>query len=153
MEDRLGPRPVGRPHGRAGQWDTYRLVVPEYQAHNATVFALAAWGVANLPELLTRENVERRDDTGGGDAATIVEGMLGVELAGVSVKSVGDDGPAKAAGIAAGDLIVRAFGEPVQGAVDLARLLRENRREREIPLRVKRGEEEIDVQVERRRRR
>ncbi|MAE75770.1 MAG: hypothetical protein CMJ85_02745 [Planctomycetes bacterium] len=53
-----GPRPYG--YGWHSQWDTYSIVVPEYQRHNATVIALAAFGVANLDKMLTREGVLRR---------------------------------------------------------------------------------------------
>ncbi len=36
------------------QWDTYDAAIPEYQRHTATVIALTALGVANLPSLLPR---------------------------------------------------------------------------------------------------
>ena len=53
-------------YGWHSQWDHYDIVVPEYQKHTATVIAMAALGVANLPELLPREGV-RRQGEGGGD--------------------------------------------------------------------------------------
>ena len=40
------------------QFDTFDSVVPEYQQHSATVIALAAWGVANLDHMLSREHVQ-----------------------------------------------------------------------------------------------
>jgi hypothetical protein len=50
-----GQNPVQyRPHTK---YDTYEYVNPEYQKHSATVIALAALGMANLPHMLSREDL------------------------------------------------------------------------------------------------
>lgn len=90
------------------QWDTFDVAIPEYQRHTSTVIALVALGVANLPELLPREGVVRSG--GGTDAKSILEGMLGVELEELTVKTVRADGVAQKAGFRNGDQIV-AMGE------------------------------------------
>ncbi len=43
-----------RPHTK---YDTYEYVNPEYQKHSATVIALAAFGIADLDHMLSRENL------------------------------------------------------------------------------------------------
>jgi len=44
-------------HGIHTQFDTYDLAIPDYMTHSATVVALAALGVANLDNKLSRENI------------------------------------------------------------------------------------------------
>ncbi len=47
-------------HGWHTQFDTYDLAIPEYQKQTATVVALGALAVANLPEMLPRWKVQAR---------------------------------------------------------------------------------------------
>ncbi|NIM99960.1 MAG: M20/M25/M40 family metallo-hydrolase [candidate division Zixibacteria bacterium] len=50
-----GQNPVQyRPHTK---YDTYEYINPQYQKHSATVIALAAYGMANLDHMLSRENL------------------------------------------------------------------------------------------------
>ncbi|MEO0480042.1 MAG: M20/M25/M40 family metallo-hydrolase [Planctomycetota bacterium] len=85
------------------QWDTYDVAIPEYMRHNATVFAMAALGTANLPEMLPREGIGRAR---GSDAKPVIERILGMELGGegnLDVTSVADGGTAARWGLKAGD--------------------------------------------------
>jgi serine protease Do len=61
------------------------------------------------------------------------------EEKGALVTSVVEDSPASEAGIEADDVIVRYHGEGVLGASQLARLVRETPRGREVPIEVVRG--------------
>jgi hypothetical protein len=103
------------------QWDTYDVAIPEYMRHTSTVVAIAALGTANLPNLLSREGVERARGT---DLQPVLEGALGVELEGLKCKTVKPDGPAAKAGIKAGDVFASAEGEKLEDLVGLQRALR-----------------------------
>ncbi|GAB4139097.1 MAG: hypothetical protein Fur0037_05180 [Planctomycetota bacterium] len=46
------------------QWDNLDVAIPEYQRHTSTVIALAALGVANLPDLLDHSGVEAGGEEG-----------------------------------------------------------------------------------------
>lgn len=105
------------------QWDTYDVAIPEYQRHTSTVIALAALGVANLPNLLDRTGVTINQ--GASDPKAMVEGMLGVELDETKVKAVKDGGIAAKAGFLAGDVVVAVGDFPVGSVRELRRGLRE----------------------------
>lgn len=110
-------------YGWHSQWDTLDIVVPAYQAHNATVFALVAAGFAELPHLLTREGLDRPQPAQ--DATALVEGRLGATLAGLKIgKLESEQGLAARAGIKAGDVLEEVEGKPVSRPVDVWRILR-----------------------------
>jgi len=116
-----GELPYG--YGWHSQWDTYDLVVPEYQAHTATVAAVAALGVANLPDLLSREGlVVGRNQ--GRQAQPVVEGRLGVSLDGLKITEVTADGRGAKAGLQPGDVITGVGDTAVTQAVEILRALR-----------------------------
>ena len=128
-----GPVPYGR--GWHSQWDTYSIVRPDFQRHNATVFAVIAAGVADLDHMLSRDGVERA--TPGGrrgrvDAKLIVETWLGLELDGVTITSVTADGLAGRSKLLAGDQVVAVGDEPVENARDLLAAFREQAGEQEV---------------------
>ena len=60
------------------QHDNYSAAIPEYQMHTAVVVATGALGLANLPALLTRENMKVQRGFGGGGQRN--RRMLGVTL-------------------------------------------------------------------------
>jgi len=66
---------------------------------------------------------------------------------GTLVVAVEKGGPAEAAGVRDGDIIVEFAGEPVSGADDLHRLLTRERVGRRVPLTLLRGTERITVDV------
>lgn len=144
-----GPVPYGR--GWHSQWDTWTIVRPDFQKHNATVFAVVAAGVANLDEMLSREGVERA--TPGGrrsrvDANLIVETWLGVELDGTTLKSISSDGAAAANELRAGDRLVAVEGKAVEAAIDLLAALREAASAKKaVTVTVARGGEEQELSI------
>ena len=103
------------------QWDTYDAAIPEYQRHTATVIALAALGVADLPHLLPRaERPKPRSD-----AKPVAEGQLGVDLDGLKVTGVDSSGIAHAGGMKSGDTIQAINGTAVKSVVDLVAAMRD----------------------------
>ena len=52
-------------HTHHTQHDVYAAAIPEYQRHTAIVAAAGALGLANLPDLLTRENMKVQRGFGG----------------------------------------------------------------------------------------
>jgi len=100
-------------HTHHTQYDTYEAAIPEYQMHSSVVIATGALGIANLPELLTRENMKVQRGFGGGGGGGGGGGnrrVLGVQLGedDLTIAEVTDDGGLAAkAGMKAGDKIVR----------------------------------------------
>lgn len=92
------------------QHDTLKNVIEEYQRRSAVVVALAAYGLANLPEKLDRTN-----------SSPLPRRRLGASLDGAALREVDDDGVAKAAGCKAGDRVVEVDGQPVTSARELMR--------------------------------
>lgn len=84
------------------QYDTFDAAIPEYQRHSALVAALAAFGIADLPELLDRTNVK-----------PIEPRRMGVQLDGARVSMVSRGSKAEAAGWKSGDRIVSIDGVEV----------------------------------------
>jgi len=144
-----GPVPYGR--GWHSQWDTYSIVRPDFQRHNATVFAVVAAGVANLDHMLSRDGVQRA--TPGGrrgrvDAQLIVETWLGLEIDGTKVTSVTADGIAGRAKMAPGDQVVAIGDEPVENTNELLAALRSAAEKLEVvPVFVERDGKRIEIRV------
>ncbi len=117
------------PYGRGwhSQWDTYSIVVPEYQRHNATVFAIMAAGIANLDHKLSRDGVARAT-TGGRrsrvDAQLILETWLGAEFDQSTIKTVSGGGMAATATLAVGDKVIAIEGIKVQTAPEMLAAMR-----------------------------
>lgn len=108
-------------HTHHTQFDTYDAAIEEYQRHSAVVIATAALGLANLPELLTRENMKVQRGFGGGRRGSRSGRLLGVQLGadGVTVAGVVEDGLAAKAGLVAGDRLLKIGDKPIQSADDL----------------------------------
>jgi hypothetical protein len=85
------------------QHDLFEAAIPEYQRHSAIVAAVTALGLADLPELLERRNME-----------PLAPRRMGVRLDGNVVQTV-MGGKASAAGWEPGDRIVSIDGEVVEG--------------------------------------
>jgi S1-C subfamily serine protease len=130
-------------YGWHSQWDTIDIVIPAYQEHNATVFALVAHGIADLPHLLSREGVSRAQ--AARDATALVEGRLGVTIDGVRITKVEADGLAARAGLLVGDVFEEVEGKPVNRPVDIWRLLRDKKAEDELAFTVQRDGKTMSV--------
>jgi len=99
-------------HTHHTQHDTYDTAVPEYQAHSSLVAALAGVGIANLDNLLSRENMTA--PTGGGFGfPTGNRRLLGVQLDELTVVDVIEGGVADKAGLKAGDVLIKVDGKPI----------------------------------------
>ncbi|MEO6593613.1 MAG: M20/M25/M40 family metallo-hydrolase [Planctomycetota bacterium] len=111
-------------HTHHTQYDTYDAAIEEYQRHSSVVIATGALGLANLPELLTRENMKVQRGFGGGGGARRGGGsgrLLGVQLDddGVTVSEVTPDGLAAKAGMKAGDRLVKIGDTAIKSVDDL----------------------------------
>ncbi len=105
------------------QFDTYDAAIPEYQKHSALVIALGAYGLANLDNLLSHENMTARGRLAGGGGGG-GRRMLGVALGeGLVIEEVVADGLAAKAGIKAGDKLVKIDGKEVKEPEDLREAL------------------------------
>lgn len=132
-------------YGWHSQWDTYDIVIPEYQKHTSTVIALVALGVADLPHLLSREGV-----SSGGGRSQGLDGLIsrefGLELKDdMTVSKLVESGPAKKAGLAVGDKLVALWGKPVKERVDVYRAWRGNTDADVIVFTVSRGGEQLKL--------
>jgi Peptidase family M28/PDZ domain len=102
-------------HTHHTQYDTYDAAIPEYQKNSSIVIAVGALGIANLPDLLSRENL--RAPGGGGFGGR----RLGIQLSDdMTIEEVTEDGLAAKAGIAVGDRLVKV-GDQTTGDRDAMR--------------------------------
>lgn len=136
--------------GWHSQWDTWSIVVPQYQAHTATVVALVAHGVAQLDHLLAREGVERATQEGLISAATVLEVWFGMTLDGLRVAGVETGGLAARSGLQAGDVVLGVGGKAATAATELLPLLRTGfESDADLVLRVQRAGSEQRVTIAR----
>ena len=104
-------------HTHHTQYDTYDTAIPEYQRHSSVIAAVGALGLANLPELLTRENMKVQRGFGRRAPRRVLGVMLGED--GVTVGSVTADSVAHKAGMKAGDKLVKIDDRAIQSQADL----------------------------------
>jgi hypothetical protein len=135
------------PHTHHTQYDTFDAAVPEYQMHSSVVIATGALGLANLPELLTRENMKVWRGPGGGPAPG--QRLLGVNLGedtGLVVTGVAEDGIAEKVGIKPGDRIVRMGDKEVAKLEELRAAMRDGPAKTTVT--VKRAGKELSFDVQ-----
>jgi carboxypeptidase Q len=84
------------------QYDRPDAVIDEYQRHSALVVAIAAWQLAQAPELLARDHLQ-----------PLPRRVLGVQLDETTVVDIDDDSLARRAGLRVGDRIVSLDGVAV----------------------------------------
>lgn len=138
------------PYGRGwhSQWDTYSIVEPAFQKHNATVFAVIAAGVANLDHKMSRKGVERASPGGRGrvDAQLVFETWLGIEVETQTIKSISAGSMAAKGGLQVGDKITAIAGTPVNNVRDMLAAMREAAAENtEVAVVVSRGGKQLKV--------
>ncbi|MGK0154239.1 MAG: carboxypeptidase Q [Neolewinella sp.] len=127
------------------QHDTYGAAIPEYQRHSSVVAATGAWGLANLPELLTRENMKVRRGFSGGARSS--RRLLGVQLGedGVTIGAVTKDSVAAKAGLKAGDTILKIGDTAIKSQRDLRRAMAGGAKKKSLTL--SRGGKQQTVEV------
>jgi hypothetical protein len=118
------------------QHDTLEHVVEPYQRHSAMVVALAAYGLANLPELVDRRN-----------SAPLPRRRLGVEFGeGLEVAEVEKDGVAARAGWKVGDRVISIDGVAVDGRRPLMQAVREGAATKTVV--IERGKRQITTTLD-----
>ena len=127
------------------QWDTIDVAIPEYQRHTSTVIALAALGVANLPELLDHSGV--RASGGGRQSMNIAGALFGAEMEGLKFTKVEKGGRADGMGIQAGDVIQKAGGQAVEQLFELFSIARDLEGKESMELELARGKESVKVKL------
>ena len=100
------------------QYDTFDAAVAEYQKHSSLVVALAAYGIANLDHLLSREKMRPPGAMAAGRRP------LGAQFDELMVVEVDDDSAAQKGGIKEGDVLVKIDGTKVAERSEINRLLR-----------------------------
>ncbi len=127
-------------HVHHTQFDTYEEAIPQYQRNSAVVIAVGALGIANLPDLLPRENLRA---TGGGFGGR----RLGVQLdEDMRIEEVVDDSIASKAGLLAGDKLLK-IGETVVGDTqELRTAMQESPAKSKVV--VQRGTETLEFAIE-----
>jgi carboxypeptidase Q len=132
-------------HTHHTQFDTYAAAIPEYQMHTAVVVATGALGIANLPEMLTRENMKVEQRFGGRMRGA--RRMLGVTLGddGVTIGGVEENSVAAKAGIKVGDKLLQIDDKKVGGQEELRAALAAGGVEKTIV--VQRGNEQVTVKA------
>jgi hypothetical protein len=98
------------------QFDTYDAAIPEYQMHSSLVVALAAYGIAELDHLLSREKLRA-------PGRMFNRRMLGVQLDDLTVSEVMEESVAQKGGMREGDLILKVDGATVADRMELTRAL------------------------------
>jgi hypothetical protein len=136
-------------HTHHTQFDTYDAAIPEYQKHSAVVIAIGTLGIANLDNLLSRENMvaPRNAPQAAGGPAGGNRRMLGVALGDeLTIEEVLPDGVAAKAGIKAGDRLIKIDGKNVSEPDDLRGALAEGGTKKTIT--IQREGKQIEISVE-----
>ncbi|MBK7644967.1 MAG: M20/M25/M40 family metallo-hydrolase [Planctomycetes bacterium] len=90
-------------HAHHTQYDTFDQAIPEYERNSSIVIAVGALGIADLPQLLSRENLKApRSNRGGGRRLLGV--MLDEEM---QIDELTEDGIAQKAGLLVGDKLLK----------------------------------------------
>ena len=136
-------------YGWHSQWDTYDIVIPEYQKHTAVVIALTALGLANLPELLPRDGVRRQGEGGSDRLGALIEREFGLEVdEELKVTKVIARGAGARAGLETGDVLTAMWDRTLESRVDIYRAWREHREEDVVVFACKRGDRAMKLKVD-----
>jgi hypothetical protein len=127
-------------HTHHTQFDTFDAAIPEYQRNSAIVIAVGALGIANLPELLSRENLRAPNNFGGGR-------RLGVQLSdNLTIEEVVEDGLAAKIGLLVGDRLLKIGDHAIADSDEMRTEMQAAPAKTKIV--VLRGGKEIDVPIE-----
>lgn len=117
------------------QYDTFETAIPEYQKHTSTVVAVGALGIANLPEMLDRTNME-----------PVPARRMGVSLDDNRLSRVTDGGLAAEAGLQPDDRILSIDGEETTGRHQVTRAVQLGGPKKVFV--IQRGEETLEVTLD-----
>jgi hypothetical protein len=119
------------------QNDTFPLAIPEYQRHTSMVVAVAALGIADLPELLPRKGLR---------VVPIKRKSLGAELNDeMLIVALTKDGPAERAGAKLGDKVVKLNALPLGDGFALGQALKSASKEAKLLIQREGKEQEIGI--------
>lgn len=125
------------------QHDTFDIAIPEYQKHSATVISVVALGTANLPHLLSRENLRSTAER------PRLNRVLGVQFseegASMKIEEVVPESVAAKAGVLAGDVLLEVDGVKLTDRFVLRNAI--NSGEPKKKLVVQRGGETVSLEV------
>jgi hypothetical protein len=117
------------------QYDTLDAAIPEYQRHSALVVAIAAYQIANLPDLLDRTDMKAPEPR-----------RLGVQLDGTKILQVVADSRASKAGLQNGDVLVAVDGAETKSEEAIRTALNEGASQK--VLKVRRGEQLLEFTLD-----
>ncbi|MGO9463817.1 MAG: M20/M25/M40 family metallo-hydrolase [Isosphaeraceae bacterium] len=120
------------------QYDTFDAAIPDYQKHSSLVIALAAYGIANLDHLLSREKLRVP-----GSMAN--RRTLGVQLDEMTVVEVEADSAGQKGGMKEGDEILKIDATKVADRMELGRALRAGGPKKVVT--VRRGGKEVELNL------
>lgn len=140
IQSRLKDKGQNYSHEHHTQHDVYSAAIPEFQRHSSIVIAVAAWGVANLDDLLPRTEIR----SGGGDQQR--GRRLGIQGDDdMVITSVGEDSPAEKAGLQEGDRILKIGKTAVTDLESLRAAVQ--KAEKQTTVTIKRGGKEMELPV------
>lgn len=140
------------PYGRGwhSQWDTYSIVEPEFQRHNAAVFAIIAANIANQDKILSRVGVDRAKPGRRGrvNAQLVLETWLGIEIDESSIKTIAAGSMAAKAKLMTGDRIISIDGTEVKTTQEMLAAMREAASENEeVAVTVMRNDQKVVLKL------
>jgi hypothetical protein len=131
------------------QKDTFDMAIPEYQRHSAVVIALVAYGVANLPEKLSRKNLINKQPR-----RSMTRGMgFRLKDSTMTVANVRENSSASKAGLKVGDILVSIDGKELKTRMDLMRAMMGGKPEKKLVVKRKGEHKALTLKWQRRSRR
>jgi membrane-associated protease RseP (regulator of RpoE activity) len=128
-------------HAHHTQYDTWDAAIPEYERNSSIVIAVGALGIANLPQLLSRENLKAAGGRGFGGR------RLGVQLSDdMAIEELTEDGLALKAGLQVGDRIVKIGDTSVADTGEMREALSAGPQKNKVT--VQRKDKTITVEIE-----
>jgi len=123
------------------QFDTWDQAIPEYERNSSIVIAVGALGIANLPQLLSRENLKAAGGGRGGGR------RLGVQLTeDMTIEELTEDGLALKAGLLVGDKITKIGDTAVADSMEMREALSSGPQKAKVS--VLRKQKEVTVEIE-----
>jgi len=129
-------------HAHHTQYDTFDQAVPEYEKNSSIVIAVGALGIANLPQLLSRENLKAAGGSRGFGGR-----RLGVQLSDeMAIEELTEDGLAIKAGLQVGDKIVKVGDTAVADSNEMREAFNSGPQKNKVT--VQRKGKDVTVEIE-----
>jgi S1-C subfamily serine protease len=129
-------------HAHHTQFDTFDQAIAQYEVNSSIVIAVGALGIADLPQLLSREGLKA---AGGGRG--FGGRRLGVQLSEeMTIDELTEDGLAIKAGLQVGDKIVKIGDTAVADSMEMREALTSGPQKQKVT--VQRKGKEVTVEIE-----